>query len=214
MTKASLNVVPVTLYHGGRPAVQMVRLLVRRSGGSALEWLVVRFRGERDGVKGQRGFVRLSSESSPLPLTMKVRGEHATLALQRYHCKASTARLALQDQHFNVSHLVQHLVQRPPSWLISGWCSKHIWRPSDLPRQLRTGPLLLHHNKHFIQVFVPQRSNRRIGNFSIPLLTLPSTGRDLLSVCLRGRHGNLPTLPRKSHRCPGYSSDEQGPAFT
>lgn len=63
-----------------------------------MEWLVVRFRGERDGVKGQRGFVRLSSESSPLPLTIKVKGEHTTLALQRYHCKASTAtaRLALQ----------------------------------------------------------------------------------------------------------------------
>lgn len=48
----------------------MVRLLVLSSGGSVLDWLVVRLGGDRDGVKGQRGrrSAMLSRESSPLPL--------------------------------------------------------------------------------------------------------------------------------------------------
>ena len=38
-----------------------------------MDWLVVRFRGDKDGVKGHRGtwFGRPSRESSPLPLESK-----------------------------------------------------------------------------------------------------------------------------------------------
>lgn len=48
----------------------MVRLSVLSSGGSVLDWLVVRLGGDRDGVRGQRGrrSPMLSRESSPLPL--------------------------------------------------------------------------------------------------------------------------------------------------
>lgn len=47
-----------------------------------MDWLVVRFGGERDGVKGQHGawFARPSNEYSPLPLKFKVTGEHTTLS--------------------------------------------------------------------------------------------------------------------------------------
>lgn len=51
----------------------MVRLFVLSSGGSVFDWLVVRFCGDKDGVKGHRGTCseRLSKESSPLPLELK-----------------------------------------------------------------------------------------------------------------------------------------------
>lgn len=65
----------------------MVRLLVLSSGGSVLDWLVVRFGGDKDGVRGQRGrqFVRPSRESSPLPLevgTQEIRKQRTDPVLQ------------------------------------------------------------------------------------------------------------------------------------
>lgn len=69
----------------------MVRLLVLSSGGSVLDWLVVRFGGDKDGVRGQRGrqFVRPSRESSPLPLEVntgeilgEMRKQHTDSVLQ------------------------------------------------------------------------------------------------------------------------------------
>lgn len=69
----------------------MVRLLVLSSGGSVLDWLVVRFGGDKDGVRGQRGrqFVRPSRESSPLPLEVntgekpgEIRKQHTDSVLQ------------------------------------------------------------------------------------------------------------------------------------
>lgn len=46
-----------------------------------MDRLVVRFGGERDGVKGQRGawLARPSSESSPLPLRLETAGEDTEL---------------------------------------------------------------------------------------------------------------------------------------
>lgn len=51
----------------------MVRLLVLSSGGSVLDWLVVRFRGDNEGVSGQRGTCSEmpSRESCSLPLELK-----------------------------------------------------------------------------------------------------------------------------------------------
>lgn len=57
-----------------------------------MDWLVVRFGGERDGVKGQRGawFVRPSSESSPLPLKFKVRRAHNVITARPIPICSST----------------------------------------------------------------------------------------------------------------------------
>lgn len=76
----------------------MVRLLVLSSGGSVLDWLVVRLGGDKDGVRGHRGmrFVRPSRESSPLPLEFKTGGQqHVEMRRQHAVCAYFTAEMTL-----------------------------------------------------------------------------------------------------------------------
>lgn len=87
-----------------------------------MDWLVVRFGGERDGVKGQRGarLVRPSSESSPLPLRLKTAGEHTVLSLP--------GPSGLQPGLYMAESLVA-----PPQRSHSAPSFTVLWRPSELP---------------------------------------------------------------------------------
>lgn len=99
----------------------MVRLFVLSSGGSVFDWLVVRFGGDKDGVKGHRGtrLVRPSRESSSLPLELKTGGQHT---------QTSDSSTATPTRLVGFIHCL----------------------PSEMPCELIVGPVLLLRYRQFI----------------------------------------------------------------
>lgn len=102
----------------------MVRLLVLSSGGSVLDWLVVRLGGDKDGVRGQRArqFVRQSRESSPLPLEVntgeeprEIRKQHtdSVLQVQLSLTMLALSAFSIKDFHSVPSEMPYKLIADP-----------------------------------------------------------------------------------------------------
>lgn len=180
----------------------MVLLLVLSRGGSVLDWLVVRFRGDSDGVRGQQGtrFESPSMESSPLPLHLEGGASvsrsytHADVQQHRYsvHQRTEWGVLAIRD-----------------AFLV------HIWRPAATLQAFPLGQCMCRFSwKENVSIPIKIVNlhthccsvERKEETFSLECLHVDSHSQNISCWCDWGRgRENLPILPRKTHRCPEHS---------